>query len=237
MSFYPNRTVSLQDKFVDVAAVAREMTPPHSPYQVALKIMSPTAQHLDMPTKLAVGDNGRSTSLSRELPMPILTSITSLGQAHATLEHCLNRLVTFTQQEQKQQSKTPEARTTQTTIIVSARHYSYLPWLERWEKAFATYLAAAMTTMKQDDVMRSRVLKANHLLCTVLASITSLEPSAWDRFDSEFEAIVELSGAVLRSKRKTSTPTRDTAFVNASAPKVGLGMGVSEPLYSTYDPD
>ncbi|KAF2720139.1 hypothetical protein K431DRAFT_192523, partial [Polychaeton citri CBS 116435] len=164
---------------------------------------------------------------SRELPMPILTSITSLGQAHATLEHCLTRLVSFTQQQQA-----TGARSTQTTIIVSERHYSYLPWLERWEKAFATYLAAAMPTMKEDDFMRSRVLKANHLLCTVLASITSLEPTAWDRFESEFKAIVELSGAVLRSKRKTSTPTRDAPSANASAPKVGLGMGVSEPLYA-----
>ena len=101
-------------------------------------------------------------------------------------------------------------------------------WLEQWELAFTTFLSNAMTSMASDDVTQSRVLKANHLACTILASDAG--PSGLDVFDSEFNAIVELAGAVLRSRHFSDSPQDATSPTEPTSPIIA-GLDVKEPLY------
>ncbi|EGP88803.1 uncharacterized protein MYCGRDRAFT_103708 [Zymoseptoria tritici IPO323] len=55
-----------------------------------------------------------------------------------------------------------------------------------------------MKGMNEADIARCRVLKANHLSCQVLASDNIVEPTSLDAFEADFQAIVELSKAVLQ---------------------------------------
>jgi len=50
--------------------------------------------------------------------------------------------------------------------------------------------------MRGDELTRSRILKANHLSCTILAS----DGRSFNTFDSEFQAIVDLAGAILQTR-------------------------------------
>jgi hypothetical protein len=78
-------------------------------------------------------------------------------------------------------------------------------WLDRWESAFSAFLAVHMPAMNKEDVARCRVLKANHLSCTILASENSNEPRSFDAFEADFQAIVELAKAVLQPPGSPST--------------------------------
>ncbi|KAF1822174.1 uncharacterized protein K489DRAFT_320211 [Dissoconium aciculare CBS 342.82] len=59
-----------------------------------------------------------------------------------------------------------------------------------------------MSTLPVDEVTRCRILKANHLACTVLAAESDTNPSSFDRFETEFKAIVDLAEAILRSRHE-----------------------------------
>ncbi|CAK3882399.1 Hypothetical predicted protein [Lecanosticta acicola] len=151
---------------------------------------------------------------SRELPMPIVTRITSLGQAQATLQHCATKLSRSWQSNPGRSSPPPSP-----IDAYGRRHFQQ--WLEQWEQAFTAYLSFAMPSMKTEDITQCRVLKANHLSCTILAS----QGSSFDKFDSEFQAIVELAGAVLQSRRQkpNSRSQSPEAFSEI--------LDVREPLY------
>lgn len=63
--------------------------------------------------------------------------------------------------------------------------------------------------MINEDITESRVLKANHLACTIMAS--GVSATTWKSFDTDFNAILELAGAVLRSRHVSATPTDELA--------------------------
>jgi hypothetical protein len=80
--------------------------------------------------------------------------------------------------------------------------------------------------MTSEDVTHSRILKCNHLACTVLASDS--DPPAFEVFEAEFRAIVELAGAVLRARHLADSP-QDTKTNTPPSPVTG-GLDVKEPL-------
>jgi hypothetical protein len=104
------------------------------------------------------------------------------------------------------------------------RHFQR--WLEQWEQAFTSYLSCAMAGMKTEDITRCRVLKANHLSCTILASGSSADPRSFGGFESEFQAIVELASAVMQSRPAASSRESPTD----SNPASGI-LDVRGPLY------
>ena len=79
-----------------------------------------------------------------------------------------------------------------------------------------------MASLNNQDITHSRILKTNHLACTVLASDAG--PSAFDVFEAEFRAIVELAGAVLRSRHLADSPQ------DADSKTFAMSLDVKEPL-------
>jgi len=148
-----------------------------------------------------------ATTVTRELPTPNVSRIYSLSQAHATLLHCRNRLARF-MQECAAAAETASAAD-RARMLEERRQYQ--KWLERWEQAFTEYLSAAMASMATEDLTQSRVLKANHLACTVLASDAGPDAAAFVVFEAEFQAIVELAGAVLQSRQRPISPQSATS--------------------------
>ena len=165
-------------------------------------------------------------SSTRELPMPNVSKLSSLSQAHATLLHCWTKLSRFTR-DYPSPSPSPVSSTSpqQTSPIVEERQ-NFQRWLEQWEVAFTAFLTNAMASMTNEDVTQSRILKTNHLACTILAS--DADPPAFDAFEAEFRAIIELAGAVLRSRYLADSP-QDTK-ANES-PTIPAGLDVKDPLH------
>ncbi|RMY94788.1 hypothetical protein D0864_05453 [Hortaea werneckii] len=106
-------------------------------------------------------------SFSRDLPMPSVSRITSLNQAHATLLHCCNKLGRFEQCCQPQTS-TPSSPVLQNTQAEERR--AFRQWLQRWESAFSQFLSTYASGMSSEDLSQCRILKANHIACNIVAS-------------------------------------------------------------------
>ncbi|KAK3709726.1 hypothetical protein LTR37_010753 [Vermiconidia calcicola] len=158
-------------------------------------------------------------SSSRELPMPNVKRISSLSQAHATLQHCWTKLSTVAQGSPSPSPVTYSSypgSTNQNKKLFQA-------WLEQWELAFTAFLSNAMASMTNEDITQSRILKTNHLACTILAS--DIESG----FEAELRAIVELAGAVLRCRYFPDSP-QDTKSKHDVSP-VAAGLDVREPLH------
>ena len=159
-------------------------------------------------------------SATRELPMPIVAQLSSLQQAEATLLHCWSRLLRL-------QSGSPSsASTPQSPISPTEDRSLYRVWLEQWEVAFTAFLSNTMASMTDNDVRYSRILKANHLGCTILASDAGLASAS--TFEAESLAIIELAGAVLRSQHSSDSP--QDAKVNEKGPVLNTRLSVREPL-------
>lgn len=102
----------------------------------------------------------------RELPMPTVNRITSLTQAHATLLHCWIRLAMFSNGS----APNSESPTTPASDDQEHERNRFQQWLEQWESAFSAYLSTAIASMVNEDITESRILKTNHLACTIMAS-------------------------------------------------------------------
>nr|POE74749.1 hypothetical protein CFP56_37280 [Quercus suber] len=146
------------------------------------------------------------TIMSRELPMPKINQIYSLNQAHATLLHCWNKLSAIARG-----SSSPNSLANDPTSAAELRLECH-QWLDRWEQAFKAFLSNSMSSMAAEDLTQCRVLKANHLACTVLAGPTTAA------FEAEFQAITELAGAVLISRKSQGVD------------RLSSGLDVRDPL-------
>jgi hypothetical protein len=164
---------------------------------------------------------------SRQLPMPNVTRITSLSQAHATLQHCWVKLSSFIQDHAPALAT---SSSTSATALMTEQRQHFHNWLEQWETAFTVFLTNAMATMNSNDITQSRILKANHLACTVLAAESSSTPLS--PFETEFNAIVELSAAVLRLKDPSDSPlpTNSILTQGSSASNATTNLDVVDPL-------
>ena len=162
-------------------------------------------------------------SRSRELPMPNVSKLSSLDQAHATLLHCWTKLSSFSYQHSS--PLTPSTSSSQPSPVVEERQH-FQRWLEQWEIAFTAFLTNAMPSMANDDVTESRVLKANHLACVILATDGISFPG--DHPEADHNAIVELAGAVLRIRYLADSP-QDSKSQSPTA--ITSQLGVREPLH------
>lgn len=188
----------------------------HTAYQITLSRPSPSPLHTSTrPSAMPLGT-------SRELPMPTVSRITSLGQAQATLQHCSTKL-------SKSWQNNPTRNSPPDSPLDASDKRHFQQWLDQWEQAFTAYLSYAMPTMKGDEISRSRILKANHLSCAILASDRGPHPSAYQVFDAEFQAIVELAGAVVQS-RPQKADRSSTESPTDSSP-TSSSLDVREPLY------
>ena len=157
--------------------------------------------------------------------MPNVFRISNLNQAHATLLHAWNKLwrpgpapASCESADEKRDYLAQERR-------------DLRDWLERWEQAFADYLSTAMKSMGAEDLTQCRILKANHLTCTILASDAGSAPDDFDAFEGEFQAIVELVGAVLQARQDTSSPQSASTASPIEISSATSGLDVQAPLY------
>lgn len=102
------------------------------------------------------------------------------------------------------------------------RHFEQ--WLQQWEQAFTAYLSSSMAGMGAEEVASCRVLKANHLSCTVLASEASPTTAGGRNFEGDFRAIVELVTAILQTRSPAAT-------ARAVSNTTSHALDVREPLY------
>ncbi|KAF2770631.1 hypothetical protein EJ03DRAFT_251065, partial [Teratosphaeria nubilosa] len=86
-----------------------------------------------------------------------------------------------------------------------------------------------MPSMGSNELTQCRVLKANHLASVVLISTTGPSKPDFDKFETDFEAIVELSSAVLQARQSKESPTSATSSPIATATTAGLD--VQDPLH------
>lgn len=159
---------------------------------------------------------------TRELPMPTVTRITSLAQAHATLLHCWFRLSKFTDGS----APSSDSPDTQTSDDSDQERNRFQKWLEQWELAFTAYLSAAMASMVNEDITESRILKTNHVACTIMASGVNATTS--QSFDGDLNVILGLSEAVLRSRHLPEIPPNELA--ERRTLRAGANLDVFHPL-------
>lgn len=169
----------------------------------------------------------RSTmsTASRELPMPNVSKLSSLDQAQATLMFCFTKLSRLAR-DLPLTSPGPASQPPSPIVDEDRQHFQ--KWLEQWEFAFTVFLTNAMATMSNEEVTQSRILKANHLACTILAAD---DPPARDAFEDEFHAIIELAGAVLRSRYLADSPQGLRS--NEPSP-MSASLDVRDPLYVVH---
>lgn len=158
----------------------------------------------------------------RELPMPTVNRITSLTQAHATLLHCWIRLARFSNDS----APNSESPTTPTSADEEHERNRFQQWLDQWESAFSAYLSTAMASMVNEDITESRILKTNHLACTIMACGVNATTSK--SFDADFNAILELSSAVLRSRHQSESPIDELSERRIA--RAGANLDVFQPL-------
>lgn len=106
----------------------------------------------------------------------------------------------------------------------------YVPWFAKWEEVFTAYLAANREAMTTTDVKRAMVLKANHLVGSMLSSVDQASgPVAYDIYEAEFRAIVDLSREVLASFSCPPLPTLTGG--SPGTPYLSFSLWVTDPLW------
>lgn len=167
-------------------------------------------------------------SFSRDLPMPSVSRITSLNQAHATLLHCCNKLARFEQCCQPQTS-TPSSPVLQNTQ--ADERSVFRQWLQRWESAFSQFLSTYASGMSNEDLSECRILKANHIACNIVASNARPGTLEFDLYEQDFQAIIDLATSVLQTRQRIqSSSPLSAASTPDAAPRAVAGLDVRDPL-------
>jgi len=191
-----------------------------------LEQMRPLVERLEVQAT-ALLDKGQRPEMDtsdQTAPLPSIEYIFSLDHAHGTLHTALNSVMRF------MQGFHPTAPRDHIAVTMAEKYLRYSPWFQRWETAFTSFLADNRDFMSSVDLKRAMVLKANHLVGTMLASVDqSAGPVAYDAYEAEFKAIVDLSREVLAT---FSCPPLPTLSGGASGtPYLSFSLWVTDPLW------
>ena len=156
--------------------------------------------------------------------LPHVDAIYSLDHAHMTLHSAMNSVMRFMQGFQ------PTAPRDHIAISMAEKHLRYAPWFSRWEASFTAFLSVERPFMTNMDLKRAMVLKANHLVATMLASVDqSAGPAAYDLYEQEFRAIVDLAREVLATFSCPPLPTLSPG--QSGTPYLSFSLWVTDPLW------
>ncbi|EMC95822.1 hypothetical protein BAUCODRAFT_56219, partial [Baudoinia panamericana UAMH 10762] len=187
--------------------------------------MRPLVERLEVQAT-ALLDKGKRPevdALDRVSPLPPIEFVFSLDHAHNALHLALNSIMRFMQGFQ------PISPKDQISLIMAEKYMRYSPWFQQWEAAFTSYLADNKHWMTNMDFKRAMVLKANHLVGTMLASVDqSAGPVAYDPYEAEFKAIVDLSREVLATFSCPPLPTLNGG--STGTPYLSFSLWVTDPL-------
>ncbi|CZT14528.1 uncharacterized protein RCC_00505 [Ramularia collo-cygni] len=188
--------------------------------------MRPLVERLEVQAT-ALLDKGRRPEIDTSGQTPLLPQVDyiySLEHAHNTLHTALNSVMRF------MQGFHPTAPRDHIAVTMAEKYLRYAPWFTQWEAAFTTYLSDQRDFMSNMDLKRAMVLKANHLVGTMLSSVDqSAGPVAYDAYESEFRAIVDLAREVLASFSCPPLPT--LSGPNSGTPYLSFSLWVTDPLW------
>lgn len=188
--------------------------------------MRPLVERLEVQAT-ALLDKGRRPEIDtsgQTPPLPPIDYIFSLEHAHNTLHTALNSVMRF------MQGFHPTAPRDHIAVTMAEKYLRYAPWFTQWETAFTTFLSDQREFMSNMDLKRAMVLKANHLVGTMLASVDqSAGPVAYDAYEAEFRAIVDLAREVLASFSCPPLPT--LSGPNSGTPYLSFSLWVTDPLW------
>lgn len=188
--------------------------------------MRPLVERLEVQAT-ALLDKGRRPEIDTSGQTPLLPQVDfifSLEHAHNTLHTALNSVMRF------MQGFHPTAPRDHIAVTMAEKYLRYAPWFTQWETAFTTYLSDQRDFMSNMDLKRAMVLKANHLVGTMLSSVDqSAGPVAYDAYESEFRAIVDLAREVLASFSCPPLPT--LSGPNSGTPYLSFSLWVTDPLW------
>lgn len=191
-----------------------------------LEQMRPIVERLEVQAT-ALLDKGRRPEIDTTDQTPILPPIDyvfSLDHAHNTLHTALNSVMRF------MQGFAPTAPKEQIAVTMAEKFLRYAPWFSKWEIAFTTFLADCREQMINIDLKRAMVLKANHLVGTMLSTVDqSAGPVAYDAYETEFRAIVDLAREVLASFSCPPLPTLTGG--SSGTPYLSFSLWVTDPLW------
>ena len=188
--------------------------------------MRPLVERLEVQAT-ALLDKGRRPEIDtsgQTPPLPPIDFIFSLEHAHNTLHTALNSVMRF------MQGFHPTAPRDHIAVTMAEKYLRYAPWFSQWEQAFTAFLSDQRDFMSNMDLKRAMVLKANHLVGTMLASVDqSAGPVAYDAYEAEFRAIVDLAREVLASFSCPPLPT--LSGPNSGTPYLSFSLWVTDPLW------
>jgi len=154
-----------------------------------------------------------------EPPLPSVEQLQSLEHAHWTLHYVYIALAAF--QQRCTQWHVPVCR-------MAEKHATFSPWLKQWENAFADLLFREASGLSVHDMKRAKVLKANYLAASILAGIEhGAGEDAWEPFESQCKAIVDLSAPVIETYCRGS----QAMLSGEQIPWLTFGLWVAEPLF------
>ena len=161
-----------------------------------------------------------------EPPLPVISHLSSLEHAHDTLHFAYTSLLCFCQDVHL------DAPPYDMAVMMADKYLTYAPWLKSWERAFVDFLFREAKNLSPNDMQRAKVLKANLIISTILATLDQgLGKRAWEQYESDFKAIIDLSASVLNTYTIGFTPTLSN--VTFRFPYLPFGLWVAEPLFIT----
>lgn len=191
-----------------------------------LEQMRPLVERLEIQATalLDKGKRPETDTSDQTAPLPPMAYIFSLDHAHNTLHTAMNSVMRF------MQGFHPTAPRDHIAVTMAEKYLRYAPWFQHWETAFTAFLADQRDGMSNLDLKKAMVLKANHLVGTMLASVDqSAGPAAYNIYEAEFRAIVDLSREVLASFSCPPLPTLSGGI--AGTPYLSFSLWVTDPLW------
>lgn len=189
-------------------------------------LMRSLVERLEVQATALIGRNARPTGdeTNDVPPLPETDRIYNLDHAHVTLHTAMNNNMQYLQRLH------PGAPADHYAITQAKKTLRYAPWYSRWETLFSEWLAEHHETLSNIDRKRAMVLKANQIVGTMLAVADQRAgDAAYDRFDKEFRAIVELSREVLADFSCPPVATLDPG--SAGVGYFSCSLWVTDPLW------
>ena len=184
--------------------------------------VGPILGSFEIQAKARQGKSMKMTDPSELSPLPDFEEICSLAQADSILHNAYISILAFSQQCH------PMLDHTQIVEKMKQKQVLFMPGLNAWKQKFGAFLFRQSNNLSHDDMQHAKILKANHLNCSILARFDlSLGRPGWESFENDFKSVVDLSASAMKTYSNPSK-TDVTAF---QVPFMSFGLFITEPLY------
>ena len=177
---------------------------------------------LEIQAKAIQGKMMQESDITGEPPLPDVSRLHSLEHANWTLHYVYISILVFCQDCRL------DVNPYELSVKMAEKYLSFAPWLKVWEASFADFLFRESSSLSAHDMQRAKVLKANHIGATLLATIDHGSGcAAWEPYDNDCRAIIDLSASVLT----TYTLNPGATLSKFQFPFLCFALWVAEPLF------